>query len=155
MDTQTNQHRFADRLLGLAMLLLAVAYGYGAQQFEEPFGMAETIGPEIFPTILSVILGFAGLALLIKPQPGQDWPNPRTWLEMVAVLIALIAFAMLLEVVGFIIAASLFSFFVSWRMGAKPINALLIGLLYSVVLFVLFHYGLELSLPTGWLGAIL
>lgn len=155
MNTQSNQHTLADRLLGLAMLLLAVAYGYGAQQFEEPFGMAETIGPEAFPTILSVILGLAGLALLVKPQAGQRWPDTRTWLDIILVLIALIAFALLLEVAGFIISATLFSFFVSWRMGARAIKALIIGFCYSIGLFMLFNYGLDLSLPAGWLGGIL
>ena len=155
MNTQSNRHTLADRLLGIAMLLLAIAYGYGAQQFEEPFGMAETIGPEAFPTILSVILGLAGLALIVKPHTGQRWPDARTWLDMIAVLAALIVFALILEPVGFIIAATLFSFFVSWRMSAKPVKAFIIGFCYSIGLFLLFNYGLDLSLPAGWLGGIL
>lgn len=37
-----------DRLLGLGLMVLAVAYGWVAQQWPEPFGGAETVGPETF-----------------------------------------------------------------------------------------------------------
>ncbi|MCG7601525.1 tripartite tricarboxylate transporter TctB family protein, partial [Halomonas sp. McH1-25] len=33
------------------MLVLAVAYGWGATQFPEPFGGAESVGPETFPKV--------------------------------------------------------------------------------------------------------
>lgn len=155
MNTHSTKHTLADRLLGATMLLLAITYGYGAQQFEEPFGMAETIGPEAFPTILSIILGLSGLALMAKPHPGQQWPTGKIWFEIIATLVALIAFALLLESAGFIISATLFSFFVSWRMGAKPSSALFFGLMYSIGLYLLFNYGLDLALPAGFLGGLL
>ncbi|MDO7642628.1 MAG: tripartite tricarboxylate transporter TctB family protein, partial [Reinekea forsetii] len=43
-----------DRLLGLSLLILALAYGWGAQQWPEPFGGSETVGPETFPTLLAI-----------------------------------------------------------------------------------------------------
>ena len=45
-----------DRILGLGLLVLAVAYGWAAQKWPEPFGGAETVGPETFPTMLAVVL---------------------------------------------------------------------------------------------------
>lgn len=146
--------RLSDRLLGVAMLILAFAYGYSAQQFEEPFGMAETIGPAAFPTILSMILAIAALILLIKPQLGQKWPTGYLWINLIVIILALIIFAVCLETLGFVISATLFASFVSWRMGAKLRAAFFISLLYNVGLFVLFNYGLGLALPLGWLGGL-
>ena len=53
-----------DRLLGLGLMVLAVAYGWVAQQWPEPFGGAETVGPETFPTILAVVLVAGSIYLL-------------------------------------------------------------------------------------------
>lgn len=155
MNTQTKPSNTADRILGIAMILLAIAYGYGAQQFEEPFGMAETIGPEAFPSILSIILGVSAVLLLIKPNAGQRWPTPRIFFDLLAVLLGLVVFALILEPIGFILSATLFSSFISWRMGAKPIKSVLIGFAYSVGLYGLFNYGLNLALPSGILEGIL
>ncbi|UJF24758.1 tripartite tricarboxylate transporter TctB family protein [Suttonella sp. R2A3] len=155
MTEETSAHTIADRILGIAVVVLAIAYGYGAQQFEEPFGLAEVIGSETFPTILSIILGLSGLTLIVKPQQGQIWPKGKTWLELIVIVIALIAFALLLEEAGFILSSIAFCWFVSFMMGAQPLRALVISVSYSVALYVLFNYGLELALPAGWLGAIL
>ena len=38
-----------DRIFGILMLVLAVAYGWGAAQLPEPFGGAESVGPDTFP----------------------------------------------------------------------------------------------------------
>ncbi|MEX0606329.1 MAG: hypothetical protein WD623_17130 [Marinobacter sp.] len=75
-----------DRILGLGLLVLAVAYGWAAQQWPEPFGGAEGVGPETLPTI-----------------------------------------------------------------GGAPLRAFLTGLISAVMVFVLFNYGLSLSLPGGLL----
>lgn len=34
-----------DRICGVLLLVLAVAYSWGATQFPEPFGGAESVGP--------------------------------------------------------------------------------------------------------------
>jgi len=62
-----------DRILGLGLLVLAVAYGWVAQQWPEPFGGAEAVGPETFPTILSVVLVVGSLYLMVRHRfhPGD------------------------------------------------------------------------------------
>ena len=76
-----------DRILGLGLLVLAVAYGWVAQQWPEPFGGAEAVGPETFPTILSVVLVVGSLYLMVKPDPDAQWPvgwrcsNGNAWLS--------------------------------------------------------------------------
>jgi putative tricarboxylic transport membrane protein len=140
-----------DRILGLGLLVLAVAYGWVAQQWPEPFGGAETVGPETFPTILSVVLVAGSLYLMIKPDPDAQWPLGKSALELVISVVVLVVYAMVLEPLGFIIATTLAVGSLSWRMGAAPKRAFLTGLASAIVVFVLFNYGLSLSLPAGLL----
>ncbi len=140
-----------DRILGLGLLVLAVAYGWAAQQWPEPFGGAETVGPETFPTMLAVVLVAGSLYLMIKPDPGAQWPIGKSAFELMVSLVVLVVYTLLLEPLGFVIATTLAVGTLSWRMGAAPKPAFLTGLLSAVVGFVLFNYGLSLSLPAGLL----
>ncbi|MBD3655096.1 MULTISPECIES: tripartite tricarboxylate transporter TctB family protein [Marinobacter] len=140
-----------DRILGLGLLVLAVAYGWAAQQWPEPFGGAEAVGPDTFPTILAVVLVAGSLYLMIKPDPDARWPLGKSALELVVSLVVLVVYALLLEPLGFVIATTLAVGTLSWRMGAAPQRAFLTGLVSAVVVFVLFNYGLSLSLPAGLL----
>lgn len=140
-----------DRILGLGLLVLAVAYGWVAQQWPEPFGGAETVGPETFPTILSVVLVAGSIYLMVKPDPDAQWPLGKTALELVVSLVVLVVYAMLLEPLGFVISTTLAVGTLSWRMGAPLRRAFVTGLGSAVVVFVLFNYGLDLNLPAGLL----
>ncbi len=91
-----------DRILGLGLLVLAVAYGWVAQQWPEPFGGAEAVGPETFPTILSVVLVVGSLYLMVKPDPDAQWPVGKSALELVVSLVVLVAYALLLEPLGYL-----------------------------------------------------
>lgn len=140
-----------DRMLGLGLLVLAVAYGWAAQQWPEPFGGAEAVGPETFPTILSLVLAAGSLYLMIRPDPDAQWPLGKSALELVVSVLVLVVYALLLEPLGFVIATTLAVGTLSWRMGADPRRAFATGLGSAVVVFVLFNYGLSLSLPAGLL----
>ncbi|WP_110650365.1 tripartite tricarboxylate transporter TctB family protein [Salinicola peritrichatus] len=140
-----------DRVFGLVMLAVAVAYYYGATQFPVPFGGSEAVGPETFPKILGVVLAICSLYMIVKPDPDNPWPAARTFVELGVAVVVLILYALLLEPLGFIIATTLAIGTLCWRMGAKPLRAYLTGLISGIVVFVLFTYGLELPLPLGLL----
>ena len=140
-----------DRILGLGLLILAVAYGWAAQGWPEPFGGVETVGPETFPTMLAVVLVGGSLYLMIKPDPDAQWPVGKSAAELLIALVVLVVYTLLLEPLGFVISTTLAVGTLSWRMGAAPKPAFLTGLVSAVVVFVLFNYGLSLSLPAGLL----
>ncbi|WP_111497867.1 tripartite tricarboxylate transporter TctB family protein [Marinobacter bohaiensis] len=140
-----------DRILGLGLFVLAVAYGWAAQQWPEPFGGTETVGPETFPTLLAIVLALSSVYLIVKPDPDAQWPMGRTAAEILLSIAILVAYAFLLEPLGFVIATTLAVGTLCWRMGARLRSAFVIGLIGAVVVFVLFNYGLELSLPGGLL----
>nr|WP_298412556.1 tripartite tricarboxylate transporter TctB family protein [uncultured Halomonas sp.] len=143
-----------DRVFGVLMLVLAVAYGWGATQFPEPFGGAESVGPETFPTVLAVVLALTSLYLIVKPDPDNAWPSGSIWLELIIAVVVLIAYTLLLQPLGFVIATTLAVGTLCWRMGAALLKAYLTGLIAGVVVFLLFTYALDLPLPWGLLGVL-
>lgn len=141
-----------DRILGLCLLVLAVAYGWAAQHWPEPFGGSETVGPETFPTLLAIVLAITSVYLIVKPDPDAHWPWGQTALELVLAVVILVIYAFILELLGFIPATTLAVGTLSWRMGARPMPAYLTGLLAGTLVFVVFNYGLQLGLPAGPFG---
>ena len=97
---------YNDRFFGVLMIVLAVAYGWGATQFPEPFGGAEAVGPDTFPKLLAVVLAVSNLYLIVRPDPDNAWPWSRTGIELIIVVVVLILYAMFLQPLGFIISTT-------------------------------------------------
>lgn len=143
-----------DRIFGILMFVLAVAYGWGATQFPEPFGGAESVGPDTFPKVIAVVLALSSLYMIVKPDPDNAWPNRRIALELTIAVLVLIAYTLLLEPLGFIISTLLAVGTLCWRMGAAPVRAFTTGGVAGIVVYLLFTYALDLALPLGVLSVL-
>lgn len=143
--------RLNDRVFGMFMLILAVAYGWEATQFPEPFGGSESVGPETFPIILSFLLGISAIYMMLRPDPDEAWPVMPMMLELIGIVLAILAFAWAIEPLGFIPAAVAIVTYLAWRMGAEIKKSLIIGVTSSVAIFLIFNNVLELALPLGLL----
>ncbi|TDR50981.1 putative tricarboxylic transport membrane protein [Halomonas ventosae] len=143
---------YNDRTFGILMIVLAVAYGWGATQLPAPFGGSEAVGPETFPLLLSVVLGLSSLYMIVRPDPDNAWPWSRTGIELVVAVVVLILYAMLLQPLGFILSTTLAVGTLCWRMGSAPVRAYLTGAASGVVVFLVFNFALDLALPLGVLS---
>lgn len=144
---------FNDRIFGVLMIALAVAYGWGATQFPDPFGGgAEAVGPETFPLLLSVVLILSSLYMIVRPDPDNAWPWSRTGIELVVAVVVLVLYAALLQPLGFIISTTLAVGTLCWRMGAPVVKAYVTGAVAGLVVFLLFNFALDLALPLGLLS---
>ncbi|GAA0828548.1 MULTISPECIES: tripartite tricarboxylate transporter TctB family protein [Marinomonas] len=143
--------RINDRVFGMLMLVLAVAYGWEATQFPIPFGGQESVGPETFPILLSVILAISSVYMMVKPDPDEKWSPLPMLIELVVVVLSILFFAWAIEPIGFIPASTFVVSFLSWRMGASFAKSLMTGVIASLVIFFLFNNVLELALPLGLL----
>ncbi|MEE3214491.1 MAG: tripartite tricarboxylate transporter TctB family protein [Pseudomonadota bacterium] len=143
---------FNDRIFGVLMIVLAVAYGWGASQFPEPFGGAEAVGPETFPYLLAVVLGLSSLYMVVRPDPDNAWPWSRTGVELIIALVVLVLYAGLLQPLGFILSTLLAVGTLCWRKGARPGKAYLVGGISGVAVYLIFNFALDLPLPLGVLS---
>jgi putative tricarboxylic transport membrane protein len=140
----------SDRLAGLVLLALAVAYGVAASGFEAMIG--DPLGPAVFPLVLSIPLGLLSLYLIARPDPEPGWARGRVLLKQALALIAFVAYAYLLEPLGFIVASVLAVAVLGWLLGARPWHSTAAGLAIALVLFLLFDTLLGLPLPAGVLA---
>lgn len=141
--------KIGDRLLGLSLLVLALAYGWGSQQWPAPFGTHETVGPDTFPLLLAFALVLTSLYLMVKPDPDNAWPNSRSALELMFAVAVLFAYAIFIETLGFILSSFIAISLLSWRMGAPIKTALIVAIACSVGVFFIFNDLLSLPLPSG------
>lgn len=141
----------SDRIFGGIGLALAIFYIWAATLIQESF-IQDVVGPKTFPIIIGVILGLSSLYFLLRPDPDPEWPNFGGLAEIGLAALAMLAYAMLLPELGFLIATTLGSAYLTWRLGSKPLEAVIAGVLTAGGLYVVFKLVLGLSLASGLLG---
>ncbi len=141
----------SDRIFGGIGLILAILFGIQATMIETAF-ISDAVGPSVFPIAVAVVMGLSSLYFLLKPDPEPDWPKAGRLAEIGLAALAMFAYAQLLPVLGFVIATVFAAGYLSWRLGARPLEAVLVGLGSSVGIYVVFHLVLGLSLARGPLG---
>ena len=63
----------SDRILGGASVVLAIFFIGAATQIELSF-LSDPVGPKTFPIIIGVMVGVAGLVIMLRPDPEPQWP---------------------------------------------------------------------------------
>ncbi len=163
-------HGFWHGRSGLVLAGLMVAFSlyllYGIVVMEVPEG-ADFPGPKFFPTIL-VVVGLVLAALLVlhylrSPEPpeapvdpeGRTWRTHSDWPAVAWCVGGFFLFALLLEVLGWILAAALLFWCVARGVGSRrPLFDLSLALLVSSLIYIAFAQGLGLNLPAGFLGGM-
>lgn len=141
----------ADRIFGAVCLVLGALFIYGASRIQTGF-IVDPLGPKTFPMIIGGLLVVASLVPLTKPDPAPKWPGARAITEIVLALAVFIAYALLLGPLGFVTATSLASAILSWRLGSRPLAAIVTGIGIAVVIYGVFHLALGLALAKGPFG---
>ncbi|GAA5200541.1 tripartite tricarboxylate transporter TctB family protein [Microbacterium jejuense] len=160
---RTGELVFALLVIGLGVFALV-----GAFLIRQPAGAR--VGPMVFPIFVSVILLAAGFAVLVgvlrghlgTPEESEDTdPNAKTdWRTIAIILALLMAHLLLLEYIGWALAATLLFGGVAWALGNRRWwLGFVVGLVIGVLVQILFGELLGLSLPLGpllgWLGPLI
>lgn len=159
--------RLWDRVAGLAVLVLGVAYWRAASALPRPL-IPQDVGPEVFPYLIAGALVVLGALLAVGPLLGRlvGWrPRPRPseaelepapdWAAIVLVLVGLALYTVLYERLGFILSTMLFmaiEIAVLETDRARWIWAAPVVVLLPMLLYLLFVKLLGVTLPGGMLG---
>ena len=138
----------SDRVFGIIGLLLAVFYAWQATLIQESF-IQDPVGPKAFPFIIAIVLAAASLVFVLKPDPAPHWPAAGRLFEIAVSVAVMLAYALALPEFGFVVATALAAAFLSWRLGARPVAAIIAGIAIAVGIYVVFHLVLGLSLARG------
>ena len=148
---------------GLLAVILGLAYLAGT--FKIPmYDTGDSIGPRSFPFLIAAIVLICGVALIIndlraKERKPFSWgfvANSAVWLRIAATIFFGIAFGLVLDTLGYLIAMFLFMIIITEliNVGRHKQN-LIISVLFALISFLSFAVLLKLSLPRGLLGGIL
>lgn len=145
------------RLVAVVIVLLGVAYLWGAWQIRESATYA-AVGPRFFPIAISVGIIVSGIWLFVAPGavavanellvPDLDW-----W-RLGGILLLMLLYLFTFRRVGFILTSTVLVFLGSQLMGERRHllrDALSAIVLVGVTSFV-FTQLLGIQLPTGLLG---
>ena len=139
----------SDRIFGLGVVCVALAYIAGATQIEVGF-LSDPVGSRTFPYIVGAIAVVCGLFIAFRPDDEPGWPAVATLARLALALVVMYGFAITLRPVGFLIPAAVASAALSYLISPRPVAAAVSGVGLSVGLFVVFKYGLGLGLaPFG------
>ena len=138
------------RLAGVAIFMVAALYAWTAQDYTASFG--DVLGPSVFPVMVGIPAMALALSLVVFPGGSVSWPSGPRLLRQAMALAALIAYALLLEPLGFPLATAAVIAAVAMVLDGPPLKSSLIGIIGSLSLWVLFDQ--LLGLPIDFLGTL-
>ena len=144
--------RMSDRIFGLVVILVALAYIASAFQIQTSF-LSDPLGPKAFPIGVGVVAILCAVVMIVRPDEEPEWPVLRSCGALFIAVIVLVGYAYALKPLGFLIPTAVVAAVLSYQISPKPIIAAITGVGLSLGLFALFRFVLGLSLfgfPRDW-----
>lgn len=146
-----------DRIGGVVLVALGVAVVISSLGL--PSIPGQPIGPAVFPMVLGVALGLAGLVIFAKPQrqitpeSGQfEAFSIRSTLHLLSPVAVLVLGYFIMESLGFLLTGLLIVFVTSLLLRGSVIGALLLSVMMTVLIYTIFASLLRVPLPPGILS---
>lgn len=132
------------------MILLGASVAlYASNNYQ--VGSTAHMGPGYFPMILGWILAFLGLVVALlsfRAVIHAFEPPPFTPRPFIAVIVAVAVFALLITRIGLMPTTLVVVFITaSGSDSFKPLRALWLGICLSVIAWLIFSFGLQMTLP--------
>jgi putative tricarboxylic transport membrane protein len=125
-----------------------------------PLGSFRDPGPGFLPLLVGILLGALSLISFFQartgksPESSEPWYPRKRWKNLIWVLGALLAYAGILDALGFLVSTFLLLIFL-FRSSLEPRSwpwAIGGSLIASVSCYVVFELWLRTQLPKGFLG---
>jgi putative tricarboxylic transport membrane protein len=163
---QSRRLDIGELLLALAAIVfgLLVIWQTGQIRLTPAYSM---VGPRVIPYIVGGGLALVGIWLAFEALTGRaamgsaesedaDPTLPTDWRAVGLIAVALLAYLLLLERAGFVIASAVLFVVAAYAMGSRRyLRDIIAGVLMALVLDLGFTRGLDLRLPAGVLQGIL
>jgi putative tricarboxylic transport membrane protein len=152
------------RLAAAVLLVFGLSALYYAFQIRQGAGYS-VVGTLFFPLVVVIGLVVLSLMLLLRTTilPDYDLAGQVVaeevmthWGTVGLTGLALVAYAFALNLLGYVVATSLFFPGVAWVLDSRqPIRDFIIGVVLSIIMYVSFTRFLGVRLPAGILAGIL
>jgi putative tricarboxylic transport membrane protein len=115
-------------------------------------------GPGFVPlTTGLILLIFAGIVFLLSLRKRGEaievfWKPDMRWKKMISIVLSIIAYALLIQPLGFRMTTFFWMGYVCWRIGGiKLRNAIIISLITTFAAYLIFEHYLNILFPKGFL----
>jgi len=135
----------SDRIFGLVVLVVALAYIASATQIESSF-LSDPVGPRTFPIGIGLVAAVSAVFMIVRPDEDPNWPPLRIFGVLAIAALVLIVYALMLKPLGFLLPTAISAAILSYQLSDRPGPAALAGIGLSIGLFLIFKYALGLGL---------
>ncbi len=139
-----------DRFTGIAFLLIGLLFVIESRSISQS-AYGSSVGPDIFPTVLGIILILLSIRLLfetMKYERAEGTKEPVQYVKFLIIFISAVLYAAVLEPVGYVISTFIFLLIAFQTMErGKWISSLLIAGAFSFGVYYFFAEFLGGSLP--------
>ncbi|GAA0321485.1 hypothetical protein GCM10008967_09990 [Bacillus carboniphilus] len=141
----------ANRIIGTLLVILSAYVWFTANAFPESIGVGP--GADFFPKLSAASLAILSIMLILKKEKSDESifsvSGSSAW-KFVIGFITMIVFVILVEIIGFTVAATLFGISWLWLMGIrKLVKLFLIPILVSLLITLVFEQLLNVPIPHG------
>ncbi len=157
--------RLAELLLAAGVVALGAVMALQTGDIRVPRSAA-TVGPRVIPYVVAGGLIVAGCWLAVDVLRGRtggageagedvDLSLPADWRCVGTIGVALLAYLLLIERAGFVLASAALFVGAAYGMGSRRVlRDVALGLVLATLTYLIFTRALELRLPSGWLGGV-
>ncbi len=138
----------SDRVFGVFCVVLAGFFIWQATQIQTGF-IVDPMGPRAFPIVIGATLALAAIYPIVRPDRHVEWPAPARLIEIAFAAALMFAYAQVLPELGFVASTAIAAALLSWRLGSKPVTAVVAGISIAILIYVIFHMILGLTLARG------
>jgi putative tricarboxylic transport membrane protein len=147
-----------------SLFLLGIFVAWDTSRMEVPQG-SSIISPQTFPYIVATFTSLVGIGLITQVLRGRlgtpegDEPGDpflgANFKTMATISTAIALHVILLEIAGYVIAATVCFFGVAYAFGSrKYMKDLGISLAFALVVYFSFTKGLNINLPSGFFEGV-
>ena len=146
-----------DAVFGARFLILSLLVLWSVQSYPKIPG--QNIGPAAFPGVAASVLALCGVLLIVhgvRQRAGAPWFQRGEWTSRPPQLIAfavtvlgLLLYVLASERIGFIVTGTVMLAALMFALKVKPVTAVAVALVATVLIHVAFYKGLRVPLPSG------
>jgi putative tricarboxylic transport membrane protein len=161
---KVTKHGKSELAFASSLFVLGIFVAWDTSKMDIPQG-SSIVSPQTFPYMVAVFTSLVGLMLIIDllrgnhgtpegEEPG-DQLIPVNYKTLLIVAAAIALHVILLQIAGYIIAATICFWGVSYGFGSRKIlKDLLVSLAFAVIVYFSFTKGLNINLPSGFFEGI-
>ncbi len=150
--------RVNDAIIGLIVILVGIIVFVHVQSF--PLQEGGKPGPALFPMVLAGLFVIAGISLIIQERRrGEHAPwferlpglNARGIGNILITLLAIVFYILVSESIGFLLTSFIIMVCLMVLLKAEIKYAIPVAAVMTVFIYLVFHKGLLVPLPRGYI----